>query len=741
MWRRLRFAVLAFLLFPAIGPLAHASTPRLTAAIDESRLVPLEGNTPPAALDPRNDRGRINDDTILEHLHLVLARDPAVEQRLARQIDAMHTPGSPVYHHWLTAQQLGAEYGAAAADVAVIRRWLSRHGFHVNGAYRSGFVIDFSGTAGQVREAFHTELHALALPNGEQHVSNIGDPMIPAALAPVVQGIATLHDFRPRPRAVINGAVGYDRATHQWHPHFTLPSGRQTYEVVGPYDFATIYNLIPLWQRGYTGKGVVIAVVEDTNLAHPSDWSSFRATFGMDKFTLGSFEQIYPQSSAPDPKCKNPGQNGDEVEAALDAEWASASAPDAKVELVACANTKTTAGLDAAILNLLDSAPPDIISDSYGLCETVSGAAEVALENLEAQQAAAEGVTFFIAQGDDGADQCVSTSARYASTGINSGDNTASAYAVDVGGTDFMAQYNADVNGIPVSQYWNAVNNPRTLQSALSYVPEIPWNDSCASRLVYTDPVYGAYKAPYGADGFCNTRLAQKNYFVDVVAGSGEASTCFTGKPSIPGVVSGTCKGNPKPSWQTGVPGIPNDGLRDQPDIALFAGNGAWGSYYVECLSDKAQGGEACNADNDAFLGGGGTSFAAPAMAGIQALIDQKFGRQGNANYVYYALAARQFAKRGSADCNASSTKGKLPAGFCIFNDIQLGDNDIPCGQTRNGQLPYDCYGNDGALLGVLSRSTASLEPAYKAGVGYDFPTGLGSINASRLFDAWPRSK
>ena len=121
--------------------------------------------------------------------------------------------------------------------------------------------------------------------------------------------------------------------------------------------------------------------------------------------------------------------------------------------------------------------------------ETITGQAEVALENREAQIATALGTTFFIAQGDTGADECApGESTPYSILGINSGDNTASAYAVDVGGTDFMAQYNSDVNGIPISKYWNATNNPKTLASARSYIPEIPWNDGCTSRLIYSDP-------------------------------------------------------------------------------------------------------------------------------------------------------------------------------------------------------------------------------------------------------------
>jgi len=702
----------------------------LTAPVDESRLVALEGNTPPAALQPANDRGAVEDAFKLDHLLLVLKRSEAAEAQVKKLIDDMHDPAAPVFHRWLGAREIGARFGLAPADLEVLQSWLEAHGFRVNRVYSHGLVIDFSGTAGEVREAFHTELHRLVLADGTHHLANMSDPMIPAGLAAAVRGIASLHDFFPRSHSIALGPVRFDGATDTWKPQFNINIEGQLFHTLAPYDFATIYDLIPLWKRGVTGQGVTIAAVEDSNLKHPEDWARFRKTFGLDTFTHASFRQIYPG-------CANPGQNGDETEAALDVEWSSAAAPDAHIELSACANGATTAGLDLAILGLIEFAPPDIITDSYGLCETITGAAEIALENIEAELATLEGTTFFIAEGDDGADQCAPVEpTNYATEGINGGDNTASAYAVDVGGTDFMAQYNSDVNGIPVSNYWSAKSDPRTKASALSYIPEIPWNDACTSKLIYSDPVNGAFTQAYGPGGFCNSAAGQP-FLIDV-AGGGGPSTCFTGKPSIPGVVSGTCQGNPKPPYQLDVPGVPSDGLRDQPDLSLFASNGAWGSFYLECMSDVSQGGAVCTVENDAIVqGGGGTSFSAPAMAGIQALIDQKFGRQGDANYVYYAIARRQFLEQPHA-CDVSRTDGTLPASNCIFHDVTRGDTDIPCGRNPDGHL-YDCFGASGnKIIGELSESDSQPQIAYPASYGYDQATGLGSVDATNLFDAWP---
>jgi subtilase family serine protease len=126
-------------------------------------------------------------------------------------------------------------------------------------------------------------------------------------------------------------------------------------------------------------------------------------------------------------------------------------------------------------------------------------------------------------------------------------------------------------------------------------------------------------------------------------------------------------------------------------------------------------------------------------MAGILALIEQRFGRrQGDINYVLYPLAARQFNAPRAGRCNASQTSGVLPAASCVFNDITLGDIDIPCGQNSDGHF-YDCHGASPTLIGELSKSDSQDAPAYPATVGYDLATGLGSVNATNLFNAWPR--
>jgi hypothetical protein len=162
--------------------------PLITQAVNDGSLVGLAGNTRPEAKNPANDRGRVADAMPMPHLMLQLRRPAAQEQALATLIDQLHDPKSPNYHHWLTANQIGAQFGPAASDIATVTNWLTQHGFTVNTVYPNGMAIEFSGTAGQVRSAFHTEIHYLSV-NGATHFANVTDPQIPAALAPVVVGI------------------------------------------------------------------------------------------------------------------------------------------------------------------------------------------------------------------------------------------------------------------------------------------------------------------------------------------------------------------------------------------------------------------------------------------------------------------------------------------------------------------------------------------------------------------------
>jgi subtilase family serine protease len=691
---------------------AAAPKARILGPINDAARVTLAGNTRPEAI-PANDLGPVDDSQSLEDIQLLLNREPARQAALDAYTASLSDKRSPNYHQWLAPQQIGADYGVAQSDVDQVTGWLKSHGFTVNVVYPNKVLIDFSGTAAQVREAFGTEIHRYEV-NGVRHIANASDPEIPAALAPVVAGIVSLHDFTPHP-------------LHKPRADYTFTSSGSAYYAVTPPDLATIYNLNAVFSAGYTGAGQTIVVIEDTNVYSTADWTAFRKEFGLSGYTSGSFTQVHPAPRSGSNNCANPGVVvGNDGEAILDAEYASASAPNAAIELASCRDTSSTFGGLIALENLLNasSTPPALVSISYGECEAVNGATANAAYNTAYQQAVAEGVSVFVSSGDEGAASC-DANETVATHGIGVSGFASTPYNVAVGGTDFGDTY-AGTN----STYWNSTNTS-AYGSARSYIPEIPWNDSCASALI--DSIEG-YATAYGSSGFCNSSIGEE-YFLTTASGSGGPSGCATGSASISGVVSGTCQGYAKPSWQSLV-GNPSDGVRDIPDVSLFAADGVWGHYYVFCYTDKAGGGAPCTGAPSGWAGAGGTSFASPILAGIQALVNQKWGRQGNPNPVYYKIAAAEYGADGSATCNSSN--GNAVGSSCVFYDVTQGDMDINCAGLSSGRgrnktsTPYNCY-LDGAANGVLSTSNASYAPAYETGTGWDFATGIGTVNAYNL--------
>jgi len=725
MIRKLRFgsltltALASFLVAaPARAQFTSDVQPRITFIQErqEGQQAALRGNVRPEAR-PENDRGLVPENLPMEHMLLQLRRPPAQERALQQFIEELHTKKSPNFHRWINARKFGERFGLPTQELDVITRWLESHSFRVNVVYPSRMVIDFSGTAGQVRRTFATEIHYLDV-KGEKHFANMSNPRIPVALAPAVVGIVSLHDFRPAPM----------HKMHKAWPQFTDSAGNN---LVAPEDLATIYNMNPVFSAGTSGQGQTIVVIENTDVFSTADWDTFRSTFGLSGYTSGSFTTVFPPPPTGPNNCSDPGiiPNND-AEAILDAEWASAAAPSAAIQMATCADAGPTFGGLIALQNLINASPnpPAIMSISYGQCETVNGAAANAAYSSAYQQAVAEGVSVFVAAGDSGGSGCDNGSAG-ATHGIAVNAFASTPYNVAVGGTDFSDSYSG-TNSI----YWNQTNTPN-FGSAISYVPEIPWNDSCAGVLLSNFLGFGP---TYGSGSLCNDQTIGQAFQI-TVGGGGGPSACATGTPSVPGVVGGTCAGWPKPSWQS-VFGNPSDGVRDTPDVSLFAADGLWGHFYIFCWSDTANGGKACTGDPQNWSGAGGTSFASPIMAGIQALVNQKNGpRQGNPNPVYYQLAAAEYGSAGNSSCNSSN--GNAVSITCIFYDVTLGDMDMNCLYFDSTNL-FNCYDPGGTFangeVGVLSTDNNSYQPAFTATTGWDFATGIGTVNVANLVNNWP---
>ena len=685
---------------------------QITQTINNSVRQQLVGNTDNQLLAGQ-DLGAVADDFPMQNMWLVLRRSPARESAYEQLIDQLHDRSSPNFHHWLTAEQVGTLFGPAQQDIDTVMAWLSDEGFTVNGVSTGGMVIDFSGTAATVRSAFGTEMHYFNV-GGARYLSNTRDPSMPTALLPAVVGVSSLNNHFPH-------SLMHRRDEVQSHAAYNSLS--KFLPAVANFNVALAEVIIrrrtgrfqhdlqtePVWANNIRGAGQTIAVIEDTLMKNVSDVATFRSAFGLSGYS-GTFAQVVATGSA---TCANPGVNGDEGEAALDAEWAGVAAPDANVELAACADTATVFGGLIAAENLINSAtPPKILSVSYGFCEASNGAASNQAYVNAWQQAASEGITVFVSSGDEGAASCDANLAS-ASHGIAVSGFASTPYNVAVGGTDFEDTYSSLTGGPAVSTYWANANNAG-FESALSYLPEIPWNNSCAGKLLYT---LEGYAQSYGASGFCNSTTGRN--FRTTAAGSGGPSAYSS-----------------QPSWQTGVPGLPaqSGGQRGLPDVSLFAANGLWNHFLVFCLSDTAQAGVTCDYTNSTdvnALAAGGTSFSAPALAGIQALINQSSGSSwGNMNTQYYPLAATEYNNSTQlAACNSSSVPGANNT--CVFYDITQGDIDVNCTNTS-----ANCFGGSATNRGALSPSTTTYSPAYGTNAGWDYSTGLGSVNVTNLVAA-----
>jgi len=686
----LTFHAIVLILVIASARAQHVPQSLVTQAIDDTKLTTLRGNVHPFARK-QFDQGLAPASLPLQRMLLLLQRSPQQELDLHTLIDSQQDKSSPAYHKWLTPAQFGQQFGPTDADIQTVTTWLQLHGFQVSRVSKGRSIIEFDGTAAQVQQAFHTSIHSYMV-DGEQHWANASDPQIPAALAPVVAGPVSLHNFPPKPQSHFAGVFAKSKTSSKLtpvNPLFTFPGGcdlDNNCYAVGPYDFATIYNVLPLWNAGIDGTGQTIAIVGQSNI-NIQDVRDFRTLFGL---------------PAHDPNIilngPDPGIVADEGEADIDVQWSGAVAKGATIDFVVSQTTETTAGIDLSAEYIIDNNLAPVMSESYGACELAFGTAGNQFYNALWEQAAAQGITVMISTGDSGSAVCDSGAAP-AQFGLAVNGIASTPFNVAVGGTDFNDLSNPQT-------YWSTVNDPSTQASALSYIPETAWNDSCANSLL----VNFGFSA--NAETNCNdTRLSG---LLDSVGGSGGVSNCTTNSQQV-----GTCSGGyPKPSWQTGT-GVPMDGKRDLPDVSLFASNGFFGNFYVICQRDISQFGTCdVNSPFTDIAGYGGTSVASPAFTGIMALVNQATGvRQGNANYVLYKLAAKQTA----SGCNSSNGSGPT----CMFNDVTSGTIAVPC------------FKGSPNCTTTVSTHTYGVLSGYPTATGYDLATGLGTVNAANLVNNW----
>jgi len=744
-WKSLCAATLIALVVPYLAVAqVSAPSPRITAQIDEAGFTKLLGNTHPLARR-QNDRGGVADSQPIRRVLLLLQRSQEQETALKQFMDQQQSKASPNFHRWLTPQQFGQQFGPGDTDIQTVIDWLRSHGFQVAKVSNGRTLIEFSGTAGQIRSAFRTEIHRYVV-DAQQYLANSSDPQIPTALIPVVAGLVSLHNFPKKAQSHVVGIFKKTKASGQVAPLFTFGGsntncGSMNCNAVGPGDFATIYSVERLWNPGINthpidGTGQTIAIVGDSEIctANSPDFgttyigpSGTNVTCSVDD--VAQFRSLFGLPSNPPNVIvdgPDPGFNGDEIEGNLDVQWSGGVAKNATIDFVIAEGTEATFGTDLAAEYVVDNNLAPVLSESFGDCEFSLGTNGNQFEATLWEQAAAQGITVIVSTGDSGSAGCddPNTETAAGQNAINFGPGVngiaSTPFNVAVGGTDFdnaAANYQAAYWGGANATDLNGVKNI----SALSYIPETTWNDSCGQN--FTGALTGCSSLTNGG----------------IVASGGGQSNCIATN------TLGNCNTYyAKPPWQflakgSGLTAL-NDLTRDLPDISLFAADGfVSNSFYIVCESDLNPGGPTCDTNSPYFdfTGVGGTSSASPTFAGMMTLVNHNIAinhltlsaRQGNANYVLYNLASIQ----STLNCNSSTG----PNSACTFYDVTKGNNSVPC---VGGS--FSCSSSTPGTFGIeesMDLITGNLTgfPAWDAATGLDLATGLGSINATNLVTNW----
>jgi trimeric autotransporter adhesin len=517
----------ALLLFTPLAVSAQSSAARqqVTDRVDITRLSTLSGNRHPLAR-AQYDQGAAPPDLPMDRILLVLKRGPDQESALQDLLAQQQVTSSPTYHKWLTPEQFGQQFGPTDADIQAVTSWLASFGFQSIKVSKGRTVIEFSGTAAQVETALHAPIHQYVV-NGESHWASSSDPQIPAALAPVISGIVSLHNFRAKHALRMSGRTVAATVTPGAKPQINLTNSQnQMLHALVPGDFNTIYNIAP----SMTGNGATIGVIADSNI-NVQDIADFRNMFGLPV----NNPQIILNGPDPGDVPMSPG----ELEAILDATWAGSVAPNATVDLVVSEDTNAISGGDLSELYIIDNNLADVMTESFSGCERNFSSNANFYFNV-AEQAAAQGITYLVASGDGGPDGCDDQSTIPAMDTPASVNILASTpFTVAVGGTQFNDTSSP-------STYWNAANAADGA-SAKSYIPENTWNESC-TVLSATCQAIGLWSS-----------------------GGGQSTSVLYSKPP----------------WQSGVVGIPPANVRFLPDVAM---NAADHDGYLLCIDGSCHG-------------------------------------------------------------------------------------------------------------------------------------------------------
>jgi hypothetical protein len=742
-----------FLLPLLATSLCFAAQPDRIATIDSSSRVALAKSHHPRAI-PEYDQGAVDPSMRLGYITMLISPSPTQQEALEALMAEQQDPKSPNYHRWLSPQQYAEKFGLSPSDLGKVIAWLRSEGFQIISVGGSRNSIAFSGTAAQAQKAFDTELHYYKV-DGKTHFANATPLMIPAALSGIVRTVLGLHSFLPRPASQPRGAGSFQTSRPAYYDSgFIFPN------FLAPDDVATIYDITPLYNSSIDGSGQTLGIIGQTDV-YLADINDFRSDFGLNPITgcttsgtglITACNSAYFQYVLVGTDPGAPSTCGDLPEADLDLEWSGATARNAQVIYfnapatfdAGCTTYTNGGGVDTALTAAIDpSSGPvlaHVLSMSYGICEIDADDLESALA-----QANTEGITVVNSAGDQGSAACdgsppngaVDPPFSPAQFGLAVNYPASSQYVTGVGGTSISL---ANDSYPTQSSYWSTTEGTN-LGTAVSYIPEQPWQD---------DEEFADYcHSPAPRDTFCSTgnstpgwqalstsaTAAEVQADIWISAGGGGASNCFYVDSSgvcLPAGAGPSGGGLTRPTYQSSlsVSGAPS-GVRLVPDVSLLASPDF--PSYIYCTpigqlennsdaTSSCSGGIANALNNGTYVSAvGGTSVSSPIFAGIVTLLNQYLAGPsspglGNINPLLYTLAA--------TPANAA------------FHQIKSGDNNVTCtGGTPSG-FPSNvrCPGSGTSVMGYSAAN-------FDSTTGYNLVDGLGSVDVNNLAVAWAATR
>jgi len=729
-----------------------AQPDRITAPINSSEMVALAKSLHPKA-QPRYDQGPVDPSLKLSYVTMLMAPSPSQQKALNQLLAQQQDPKSPNYHQWLTPQQFADQFGLSQNDLNKVTAWLKSQGFQILRVGGSRNTISFSGTAAQAESAFRTEIHNYNV-DGEVHFANSTPIMIPSVLNGIVSSVMGLHSFFPKPASRVRGAGGVRNS----HPNYYV-SSLVFPNFLAPDDIATIYDITPLYNAStpIDGSGQTLGIIGQTDV-YLADLNDFRSGFNLNQITgcttntsgvITACNSTYFQYVPVGTDTGIPSTCGDLSEADLDLEWSGAVARNAQIVFFnspvtynsECTGITAGGGVNAALTQAIDptSGSPlaKVLSMSYGICEAEAGPAS--LETL-LQQGNAKGITIMSSAGDQGSAACdfnpplnpADPPFSPAEFGLAVSYPASSPEVTGVGGTSISL---ANDPYPTQSSYWSTTLGANG-GTAVSYIPEQPWNDDEAFADYCHDPISG--------DTFCSTgggvtgwvalstsaTAAQVQTDIWISSGGGGASNCWYVNPS--GVCLGAGAGPSgggfaQPSYQQSlvVPSAPS-GVRYVPDVSLLASPDFPGYIYCTPESELVQGGSSTSScasgianalNNGTYVSAvGGTSAASPVFAGIVTLLNQYLAASSglsNVNPTLYYVAAANY--------------------YPAFHHVSSGDNNVSCDAGEPSGYPSNIVCPSSGVIGFSATNSDTA-------TGYNLVNGLGSVDVNQLAIAYAAS-